>query len=365
MVGTALKKYAADHGMVCDGGYIYGKVRNRYIALVDGIGVKMLQVYICPPSLAEDEILTIQVRNALEDCDVREYRLIRQNAVNVGKGRAVVVFQDGIGAMERIARYIDTVLPRLDRLETTGDVCACCGGKLEGEAKHVLLDDYILPVHGTCVDRIMKQARAEEPEHREENAVRGAAGAAIGAIAGAAVLAAVYMMGLISGVAGMLVGFLSNLLYGKFGGKNGRTRAAVVAVAIVLGVLLGQMGGVTAVYSRAYDEKGGAEATGLTRFQYVSISWEVYTEPDQTRTLGRMYDRICGNVSRQEKADAVSREEYIQANLDADYAAVHEESVREFIMDLCMGVFFGALGCLSLFFQKNKQSGRRIIRKLK
>lgn len=365
MVGAALKKYAEDHGMTCDGGYIYGNVHDRYIALVDGIGVKMLQIYLCPPSRADDEILTLQVRRVLEECDGREYRLIRQNAVNVGKGRAVVVFQDGIGAMERIARYIDVVVPRLDRLETGGDACACCGKPLDGEVRHVLLDDYILPVHKECVDKAARQPRIAERERRPESVARGAAGAAVGAAIGAAVLALVYLMGYVAGVVGLLVGFLSNWLYGKFDGKNGRARIAVVAAALVLGVLLGQMGGITAVYSRTYDESGGAEAVGLTRLQYIRTSWELYTVRDQTKTLGEMYDRMCQNVSWRERAGVVSREEFIQTNLDADYANLHAEAVREFWVDLSMGLFFGALGCLSLFTQMRKNTGRCIVRKLK
>jgi len=161
------------------------------------------------------------------------------------------------------------------------------------------------------------------------------------------------------------VGFLSNLLYGRFGGKNGRARIAVIAAALVLGVLLGQLGGITAVFSSAYDESGGAEAVGLTRIQYIRTSWELYTQRDQAKSLGNMYDRMCRNVSWRERADVVSREEFIQTNLDADYAGSHAEAVREFWVDLSMGLFFGVLGCLSLFTQRRKNIERCIVRKLK
>lgn len=365
MVGAALKKYAEVHGMTCDGGYIYGKVHGRYIALVDGIGVKMLQIYLCPPSRSDDEILTLQVRQALEDCDRREYRLIRQSAVNVSNGRAVVVFQDGAGAMERIAKYIDVVVSGLDKLETGGEACACCGAALEGDVRHVLMDDYILPVHGNCVERMTQQTCIVEPETKEGSVARGAAGALVGAAAGAAALALVYLMGYVSGIMGLAVGILSNLLYGKFGGKNSRARAAVVAVAVILGVLLGQIGGITAVCSRTYEEKGGAEVVGLTRMQYIRSAWELYTIRDQSEKLGNVYDRMCRNVSWREQKLVASREEFIQANLDAEYADLHVEAVREFWVDLSMGLFFGALGCLSLFTRVRKEPGRRIVRKLK
>lgn len=365
MVGAALKKYAESHAMSCDGGYIYGNVNGRFIALVDGIGVKMLQIYLCPPSRADDEILKLQVRRVLEECGSREYRLIRQNAVNVGKGRAVVVFQDGIGAMDRIAKYIDAVLPRLEQLETGGDACACCGERLNGEARHVLLDDYILPVHDQCVDRMTRQPRIVENRAAKESVGRGAAGAAVGAAIGAVALAVVYLLGFVSGIAGSLVGFLTNLLYGKFGGKSGRLRTVVVAAALILGVLAGQVGGITAVFSQNFDENGGADAVGLTRMQYIQLSWQLYTVGDQTRTLGDMYDRMCQNVSWRERTDVVSREAFIQANLDADYADTHAQALQEFWIDLSMGLFFGALGCLSLFTQMRRSIGRCVVRKLK
>lgn len=365
MVGAALKKYAESHAMSCDGGYIYGNINGRFIALVDGIGVKMLQIYLCPPLRADDEILTLQVRRVLEECGSKEYRLIRQNAVNVGKGRAVVVFQDGIGAMDRIAKYIDAVLPRLEQLETGGDACACCGEPLNGAARHVLMDDYILPVHERCMDRMTRQPHILEDAGAKKSVGRGVAGAALGAAIGAVALAVVYLLGFVSGVAGLLVGFLTNWLYGKFGGRNGRVRTVAVAVAMILGVLAGQIAGITAVYSQNFDENGGADAVGLTRMQYIQLSWQLYTESDQTQTLGDMYDRMCQNVSWRERTDVVSCEEFIQANLDADYADTHAQAVREFWTDFSMGLFFGALGCLSLFTQMRRNTGRCIVRKLK
>ena len=44
MIGYAIKKYAERHGMTCDGGYAYGKIHNRHIALEDRYGAKMLQI---------------------------------------------------------------------------------------------------------------------------------------------------------------------------------------------------------------------------------------------------------------------------------------------------------------------------------
>lgn len=364
MIGAALKKYAEDHGMTCDCGYIYGKVNGRYIALVDGIGVKMLQIYICPPSQADDEILTLQVQSVLESCDPRQYRMIRQNAVNVGEGRAVVVFQDGVGAMERIAGYIDEMLPKLNALETGGEACACCGRAIHENAGHILMDDYILPVHRTCIGEMAHRCVADAKKENRKLA-HGAFGAVVGALVGAVVMAVVHLYGFVSGIAGWLVGFLSSLLCEKFGGRKSRVQAAVVAIAMVFGVMLGLAGGISAVFMQGYGENGGEEALGLTRLQYLQTSWELYTQENQEIALGNRYDRMCTNISWKERVEAVSREEYIQTNLNPEYANLHSEAVREFWIDFSMGLFFGALGCLGLFVRVWKTHKRHIVRKLK
>ena len=353
MVGTALKKYAERAGLTCDGGYVYGKVRHRHIALVDGTGVKMLQIYLCPPGCAAGDVRMLQARRILESCDAREYRLIRQNAVNVGDGRAVVVFQDGPGAMNRIERYISEVMPRLDDVRFDGDACACCGEPLGEAAGYALLDDYILPLHPECIPEIAARQSSLEGGG-EGSLIRGALGALLGSLMGAALWAALYLAGFVAGIAGLFVGLFSNGFYGLLGGRNGKARAVIVAAALVLGVLAGQLGGMTAMYGRSFSE---SDAAGMTRKQYVLTRFEQTLIADQETALRRFCERTG--------TDAEAQEEYIRRNWNPEYSANRSEELCELGVNLGMGLTFGGLGILGLFFRKNRETRRRSIRRLK
>lgn len=365
MIGTALKKYAEAHGMSCDGGYVYGKVNGRYIAMVDGSGVKMLQIYLHPPMMQVDGALKERIREILQSGSPREYRLIRRDAVNVDNGRAVVVFQDGPGAMKHLERYIEEVMPGLDALELSPDACACCGGALGDDGRHVLLDDYILPVHSDCAAKMSAQLDSIERAPKEGSVLRGALGALLGAVIGAIPWAIVYVLGYVAGIVGLLIGYLSNFFYGKLGGRNGRARVAIVVAALIVGVLLGQIGGVSAMFRQSFDDEGGYEAIGLTRSQFVQSCWDQYLCADQSVMLGRMYDRMISNVPEDDWGQYISRDEFVQTAWDSGYADNQTAAIKEFGVNLAMGLLFGVLGCLGLFSQLRKETRRRTVRQLK
>ncbi len=374
MVGTALKKYAESHGMRCDGGYVYGRVNGRYIAMLDGTGVKMLQVYLCPPSQAPEDIAACRIGEVLRTEDPKAYRLIRRGAVNISDGRAVVVFQDGPGAMARISRYIDEVLPRLDALGLHGDACACCGMPMEGEVRHVLADDYVMPVHVGCAAKLSAQPIARGRD--QGSVLRGALGALLGAGIGAVLWAIVYMMGYVSGLVGLLIGLLSNFFYGRLGGRKGRARVVIVVAALLIGALLGQIGGVTARFNWSFEEGGGQFTwpmdgedgfltVRLTRSQYLKTCWDRYFCRDQTAMLSNEYDRLAAGNPDSGFDRTVTREAFIQRAWDAGYEDNFRAGAREFGANLAMGVFFGLLGCPGLFGQLRDGKRRRTVKMLK
>lgn len=353
MVGTALKKYAERAGLTCDGGYVYGKVRHRHIALVDGTGVKLLQIYLGPPACAAEDVRMLQAKRILENCDARRYRLIRQNAVNVGGGRAVVAFLDGPGAMDRIECYISEVMPRLDDLRLDGDACACCGEPIGEAAGYVLLDDYILPVHPECIPEITAQKSTADDGGGEGSLVRGAVGALLGTVAGAALWAALYLAGFVAGVAGFFVGLFSNSFYGLFRGRRGRTRTVIVTAALVLGVLAGQLGGMAAMYGKS----AAPNAAEMSRGQYVLTRFEQILISDQETALRRAYERTG--------TEAETQEEYICRNWNPEYSANRSEELCEFWVNLGMGLTFGGLSIQGLFFRKNREMHRSSPQRLK
>ena len=273
MIGTSIRKYAEAHGMTCDGGFAYGVVHGLHVALEDGYGAKSLQIYLCPPARAAEYADSLEAaRLTLLDCDAKAYRLSRQDPVTVESGRATVLFQDGRGAMARVGRYIDEVLPRL---EAPGAArCAYCGEPLDAQVSRVSLDGCVLPAHADCAREMTERSRQVAARPAEGSLARGAAGALAGALIGAVPWALVFLLGYITSFIGLLIGFLANLLYGKFGGRKSRARVAVVVAAVLVGVLAGQAGGYTLDFLRSYDPAGGYEVTGLTRAQFVQTMWD-------------------------------------------------------------------------------------------
>lgn len=367
MIGNAIKKYAEHHGMNCDGGYAYGKIHGRHIALEDRYGAKILQIYLHPPARSAEKsgVIPEEVQRTLLDCSAREYRLLRQEPVTVGGGRAVIAFGDNPGTMARVERYIDEVLPRLDALALNTDICAYCGEPLTGEVHYVLLDDYVLPVHGECVREMAEQVAETERAPKQGSVAKGAAGAVIGAAIGAIAWAVVFVLGYVTSVCGLLIGFLSNWLYGKFGGRAGALRVVVVTIALVFGVTLGQAVGATALFAHNYEKIGGLDNVGVTCTQYVQCCWDRYIFADQSRTLGNVYDRMVSNIPEEERGHLISREDYIREISSESYADDRAELLRESAENLGMGMFFGLLGCAGLFAQLSQRKRMRIVRMLK
>lgn len=367
MIGTAIKKYAEKHGMTCDGGYAYGRVHGRFIALEDGSGTKTLQIYLYPPAKSAEEsgVPADEVRRVLLDCNAKEYRLMKQDPVTVAGGRAMVIFHDNPGTMARIERYIDEILPRLDALALDTDVCAYCGQKLEAEPRYALLDDYVLPVHEACVREMTQQVEQQEQQPKPGSVARGTVGALLGAVVGAIPWAIVFVLGYVTSVVGFLIGFLSNWMYDKLGGKNCRLRVVVVLLALVFGVTLGQAAGNTAAFYQTFQENGGQETIGMTGVQYVQCCWESWLLSDQSEMLGNMYERIVSNIPEEDRDDLVDREEYIRRAWADDYETYRLDGQREFAANLGMGIFFGVLGCANLFVQLFKGARRRSVKPLK
>ena len=367
MIGYAIRKYAERHGMTCDGGYAYGKIYNRHVALEDRYGAKILQIYLHPPTLRPDacDIPAEQIQHVLLDCSARDYRLSRQRPVRVGGGRVIVTFSDNPGTIARVERYIDEMLPRLDALELNTDVCAYCGEPLTEEAHYALLDDFVLPVHGGCAREMVEHAAKMKGQPKSGSAVKGAFGALTGAILGAIPWMALHVLGYVTSACGLLIGFLSKWMYSKFGGKRGALRAVIVALAMVFGVVLGQVGGTTARFARNYDTTGGLDHSGMTCVQYVQCRWDRYIFADQSRVLGNVYDRLVSNLPDAESEDLIDREEYISMFSSDSYAADRAELLREFAAEMGMGIFFGLLGCAGLFAQLFHGKRMRTVRILK
>lgn len=360
MIGTAIRKYAEAHAMTCEGGYACGKVNGRHIVLMDGYGVKLLQVYLYPPACTVEPERLVKIRQALTDCDAREFRLIRGNAFNLEDGCAVIVFQDGPGAIKRVARYIDEILPRLDGIALDENECACCGGDLNGDVRYLRMEDHVVPVHSHCARGMAVRRTAGHPSQTRGSILRGMLGALLGAVLGAIPWAIVHAMGFVAGFVGLIIGGLANFFYGRFGGRESRARVAVVVAAMVLGVMLGQTTGTSIEFAQTYAEKGGMNAFGMTRAQYIATCWDQYLVADQAQMLSNMYDRKIANIPENMLDQCLSRSEFIDSEWSDDYQLSRTEAMQGMLCDMGVGLLFGLIGCISLFarFSLGMKPGR-------
>lgn len=274
MIGTGIRKFASERGMTCDKGMAYGKVNGRYIAMDEGTGYKALRVYLYPPVEQGDEFAQrdAQILEALTDCNLKEFRLHREDAVSIRGGFAQLIFYDTMGTMKLIVRYIDEILPKLDAIGLDTERCVCCGKPFENDLDYVLLDGNIMPLHAGCVEQLSALVNDVDAQSRQGSSLlKGTKGALVGAVIGAIPWAAMFVLGYIAAVCGLLIGYLSSWMYDKFGGRKSKLKIVIVAVALVIGVVLGQVSGYTADFAIGFYENGGGTAAECV--EYVGYIW--------------------------------------------------------------------------------------------
>lgn len=375
MIGSGIRKFARERGLNCGEGYAYGELNGYHVFLDEGSGYKRLCVYLYPPvqNTVENEELCVRVRRALSDCDLKEYRLQRQDAIRVEAGFAQLIFHDKMGTMERIKRYVDEILPKLDGLSLDARRCACCGEALEGGARYAVLDGRVLPVHEGCMRELSDIVESVESEPRSGSVLLGALGALVGAVIGAIPWALVYTMGYVTSLVGFVIGALANFFYGKFGGKRSGARIVIVLLALVIGVGLGQAGGYTLEFSKTYDEtvelaksheEIDAEDPGMSRGEFVRMAWEQYLLYDQEKALGLEYDRALAKLAPEERVDLLTREEFVDLYYAAEVDEMRTQLRGAFLKDCGVGLFFGLLGCLGVFQRVYHENKRRKVKEL-
>ena len=348
MIAIGIRKFARERNLTCHGGFAYGRLNGRFIALDEGAGYKRLQVYLYSPA---EEIEDAAGRDAgimdvLTGCNLQEFRLHQSGAVTIQSGFARLVFHDTVGTMARIIRYIDEILPRLDELGLRGNACACCARDLAGDEVFVQLSGRILPVHPDCARELDGAVEDADRQGREGSFFMGLLGALVGALIGAAAYALMFSLGKIAAVAGLLLGRISSELYDRFGGKRSKWKLLAVAIALLLGVTLGQVAGYTVMFGQWYDEIDhipGAQG----RASYIVDCWE-FMIYDQETALGRQYDRNMADIP---EAMRISREDHIRMNYMRENDIYREEALHEFAVNYRIGMLLGLLGCVPVFME--------------
>ena len=239
MIGSGLKKLAAENGMKVSKGVAYGSLRGYAATLSEGAGWKQIAF----SAMLVDNAQRGAFDAVLDKIDLRS--TYRVNRLIFSAKNIIVIFQDNPGTMKKITEFLDWFIPLLDQYGATKmGICPECGGQITGGCWK-LIDGVAHYMHPTCAENVRTQI-AGENEDRKQNAEgsygTGLLGALLGAGIGAVVWALVLLAGYVASLVGLLIGFLAEKGYNLLHGKKGKGKVLILIVAIVAGVVLGTFG---------------------------------------------------------------------------------------------------------------------------
>lgn len=233
MVGSGLKKLAAEKGLNSAHGVIYGNLCGYAVTLFEERGgIEMvITAHFAEPQ--KQEVL----QNMLKQKEI--WKKYRFTAVAVGDGIITVQFNQ-YGYKKRIRAFIDWLFPLLEPYYSAVGikVCPTCGGEMDN-GKWVLINGIAFFLHDSCSQRMQRDAEDEQKEERPGSYLTGALGAFLGATLGAVVWAVVLAIGYLASIVGFLIGWFSDFGYNLLHGKQGKGKMFILILAVIFGVLLG------------------------------------------------------------------------------------------------------------------------------
>ena len=236
MIGSGLRKLAAEKGMKVANGVAYGSLHGYSATFSEGSGIKTLVFSTRFSDMAQKIAFTEYVQTlGLE----KDFKL---QALEVQDKLIHVVFLDTIGTMKRFESFIDRFIPILDQYGASKtDICPECGMMLTG-GRWKLVNGIAIYVHEACAERIRADIQTGNEERLSTGSyLSGAAGAFLGAVGGAVAWAAIMLIGYVTSLVGFLIGFLAEKCYNLFRGKQGIGKIFILVLAVIFGVLLGNV----------------------------------------------------------------------------------------------------------------------------
>ena len=127
MIGSALKKLAAENGLTISGGIAYGNYQGYAITLSEGAGYKLLTVSTHLTDTACNWLNSqLSGHNLMKEFRVED--------VQLSETGAVIVFNDNPGTMKRFHEFLQWFFPLLPQAGATGyDCCCSCGQPFNGD----------------------------------------------------------------------------------------------------------------------------------------------------------------------------------------------------------------------------------------
>ena len=241
MIGSGLKKLAAEYGMKVGHGIAYGNMGGFAASMSEGAGFKQVTFItkFTDPDKKEGFMQSINSVNINREFRVKDFA--------VSPTMIRIVFLDNPGTMDKLRAFVGWVIQLLQHFGATGiNVCPECGGEIVS-GRWVMIGGVAYYMHDGCAQKAARDIDGENTQRRENDNgsyVTGLVGALIGAALGAVVWAFVLKMGYVASIVGLLIGFLAGKGYDLLKGKQDKMKVAILIVAIIFGVVVGTFGGV-------------------------------------------------------------------------------------------------------------------------
>lgn len=239
MIGSGLKKMAAEYGLKVDKGVAYGSLQGYAATMFEGSGWKQIVF----ATTFTDPAQRGAFMDAVNQVNVQKTYRVRQ--MNMATNAIQVVFTDTFGTMKKIREFLDWFLSLLREHGASGwNICPECGCEVT-DGKWMLIQGTAYYMHEACAQKTTRDI-ADENERRVREATgsyaTGALGAFLGATLGAVVWAVVLMTGYVASLVGLLIGWLSEFGYTLLRGKTGKGKIVILILSVIFGVVLGTIG---------------------------------------------------------------------------------------------------------------------------
>lgn len=238
MIGSGLKKMAAEYGLKVDKGVAYGSLQGYAATMFEGSGWKQIVF----ATSFTDPVQRVAFTDAVNGVNVLKTYRVRQ--MNMASNAIQVVFNDTVGTMKKIRAFLDWFLPLLREHGANGwNICPECGTEVTG-GKWMLIEGTAYYMHEACAQKTTQDIAEDNERRAQEDTgtyLKGAVGAFIGSVIGAVVWALVLMAGYVASIVGLLIGWLSDTGYRLLGGKNGKGKVAILIASIIFGVVIGTL----------------------------------------------------------------------------------------------------------------------------
>lgn len=305
MVGSGLKKLAAENGMKISAGVAYGDFRGYAVSFWEGAGYKAMSI-----STKFTDVTALNGLQAqLNGRDLkRDFRVLQVSFVPDG---LFVEFHDNPGTMKKMNAFFDWFFPLLAESSATGvDICPACGCPIEADGEWLKVENMVYHQHRACSESLCRNIDAEYEQTREEDTGSyggGLVGALLGGVLGGVVWAGVLLLGYVASVVGLLIAWLADKGYTLCHGKRGKGKVVILIVAILVGLLVGNFG-----------------ADAVTLAQMISA--------------GELPGATYGDIPFM----------FLLLFADGEY-------VSATLMNLCIGLLFAALGVWAFLRKANKE----------